>query len=236
MKSKSIRHKSNTELWEKYKILCNQTIKANKEAKANYFSDKIEENKDNPTALWWQFKSLGCSNKIKENAKIVLNINEEKCYEAKRIVNFFCRFFTNIASNLRDKLPKIQQKYNTESQTFKSFYQNKNITPKSFKIQRVTKDFVLKQLRNLNPCKSTGIDEIPAKFLKDGANEIKTVITHIINLSIDTGIVPDELKFAKVKPLYKKNSRLDAGNYRPVSILCILSKILEWAVYVQIKD
>ena len=123
-----------------------------------------------------------------------------------------------------------------ESQTFKSFYQNKNITPKSFKIQRVTKDFVLKQLRNLNPRKSTGIDEISAKFLKDGANEIKTVITHIINLSIDTGIVPDELKFAKVKPLYKKNSRLDAGNYRPVSILCIISKILERAVYVQIED
>ena len=55
-------------------------------------------------------------------------------------------------------------------------------------------------------------------------------------MSIDTGIVPDELKFAKVKPLYKKNSRLDAGNYRTVSILCILSKILERVVYVQIED
>ena len=55
-------------------------------------------------------------------------------------------------------------------------------------------------------------------------------------MSIDTGIVPDELKFAKVKPFYKKNSRLDAGNYRPVSILCIISKILERAVYVQIED
>ena len=60
--------------------------------------------------------------------------------------------------------------------------------------------------------------------------------SHLINLSIDTGIVPDELKYAKVKPLYKKNSRLDAGNYRPVSILCIVSKILERAVYVQVED
>ena len=98
MKIKSIKHKSNTELWKRYKTLRNQTTKAKNEAKENYFSDKIEENKNNPTALWRQFKSLGISNKIIENAKIVLNIDEEKCHEAKRIVNFFCRSFTNIAS------------------------------------------------------------------------------------------------------------------------------------------
>ena len=39
-----------------------------------------------------------------------------------------------------------------------------------------------------------------------------------------------------VKPLYKKNSRLEVGNYRPVSILCIVSKILERAVYIQIQE
>ena len=54
-------------------------------------------------------------------------------------------------------------------------------------------------------------------------------------MSIDTNTVPDELKFAKVKPLFKKNSRLDVGNYRPVSILCIVSKILERSVYVQME-
>ena len=53
--------------------------------------------------------------------------------------------------------------------------------------------------------------------------------------SIVTNTVPDELKFAKVKPLFKKNSRLDVGNYRPVSILCIVSKILERAVLVQLE-
>ena len=107
--------------------------------------------------------------------------------------------------------------------------------PKSFKISRVSVQFVHKELMNLNPHKSTGIDNIQSKFLKDGANEIKHILTHIINLSIDTNTVPDELKFAKVKPLFKKNSRLDVGNYRPVSILCIVSKILERAVYVQME-
>ena len=54
-------------------------------------------------------------------------------------------------------------------------------------------------------------------------------------MSIGTHFVPDELKYAIVKPLFKKNSRLDVGNYRPVSILPIISKILERAIYVQIE-
>jgi len=57
-----------------------------------------------------------------------------------------------------------------------------------------------------------------------------------MNLSIDTATVPDEFKFAKVIPLYKKNSRLDPGNYRPVSILCNLSKVLEQIIYEQIEE
>ena len=55
-------------------------------------------------------------------------------------------------------------------------------------------------------------------------------------MSIETGIVPDELKSAIVKPLFKKGSRLEVGNYRPVSLLCIISKVLERAIYVQLYD
>ena len=63
-------------------------------------------------------------------------------------------------------------------------------------------------------------------------NVIKSVITHIVNLSIETETVPDELKSAIVKPLFKKNSRLEVGHYRPVIILCIVF-FLERAIYVQ---
>merc|ERR1739840_50068 len=124
----------------------------------------------------------------------------------------------------------------TLSQIFKNFYINKGIIPKSFNISQVSEDFVYRELCKLNPNKSTGIDGIKSKFLKDGANVIKSVITHIVNLSIETETVPDELKSAIVKPLFKKNSRLEAGNYRPVSILCIVSKIIERAIYVQVQD
>ena len=65
-------------------------------------------------------------------------------------------------------------------------YYGKNIVPKSKNILPVTEEFVVKELLKLNPNKSTGVDNIQAKFLKDGAHEIKGVITHIINVSIVT--------------------------------------------------
>ena len=55
-------------------------------------------------------------------------------------------------------------------------------------------------------------------------------------MSNETGTEPDELKSAIVKPLFKRGSRLEVGNYRPVSLLCIISKVLERAIYVQLYD
>ena len=71
--------------------------------------------------------------------------------------------------------------------------------------------------------------------MKDGAAAIIDQVLHIVNLSISSEIVPTEFKKARVKPLFKKGSRLDAGNYRPVSILPVLSKILERAVNDQLN-
>ena len=100
----------------------------------------------------------------------------------------------------------------------------------------ITEQFVNTELSNLNISKSTGYDGIPAKFLKDASSEIKGVVTYLINLSLIANKFPDEMKHAKVKPLYKKNKKTEVENYRPVSILCILSKILERAVHKQLEE
>ena len=69
-----------------------------------------------------------------------------------------------------------------------------------------------------------------------GTDCIVTPVTHIINISINTETVPAAFKEAKVIPLFKKGSTLDPGNYRPVSILSVLSKILERAAHSQLSD
>ena len=90
-------------------------------------------------------------------------------------------------------------------------------------------------LKGLSPRKATGLDDLPAGFIRDGAEGIAYPISYIINLSLKTGVVPDEMKTARVIPLYKKNSKLEPSNYRPVSILSTLSKILERAVHIQLE-
>ena len=62
------------------------------------------------------------------------------------------------------------------------------------------------------------------------------ILCHIINLSLIQGSVPDSLKSARVFPLFKKNDNTEVGNYRPVSILNVISKILERVVYDQRND
>ena len=98
----------------------------------------------------------------------------------------------------------------------------------------VSGSFIRSQLNGMKANKSTGLDGISAKFLKDGAALLTEPVKHLINMSILTEVVPDKFKEARVRPLFKKGSRLDPGNYRPVSILPVLSKVLERAVNSQL--
>ena len=88
----------------------------------------------------------------------------------------------------------------------------------------------------LNINKGTGLDNLPAKFLKDSADVLKSHLAFIINLSIATERVPDDMKHARITPIFKKNNKFDVGNYRPVSVLSIASKLLERAVNTQLQN
>ena len=82
-------------------------------------------------------------------------------------------------------------------------------------------------LKELKTNKATGIDNLSGRFLKDGSKVLATPIAQICNLSIKLSTVPDECKIAKLKPLYKKGKKTDPNNYRPISLLPVISKILE---------
>ena len=231
----SNRNKKDKELRKKFNVIRNKLQREVKKAKENYFKNKMEENKDNPKKLWGQLNTIGYSNKTKDRSKIVLESEGVKCHDSKKVCKSFNDYFLNVASILVSKLPSAPNIFTTNTHIFRSFYVNKNITPNNFALQSVTENFVYHELMRLNPNKSTGLDGINARFLRDGANELKYVLTFIINLSISTNNVPIEMKKAKVRPLFKKNDRLQVSNYRPVSILNVVSKLLERAVYTQLE-
>ena len=88
-----------------------------------------------------------------------------------------------------------------------------------------------KIVSKFNPNKSPGHDGIGNFIIKKVIHEISEPLTDIFNLSLSTGIVPYELKIAKVIPIYKKDDAEIFSNYRPVSVLPCLSKILERLVF-----
>ena len=79
--------------------------------------------------------------------------------------------------------------------------------------------------------KSAGYDNIPMSIIKRSINSISTPLTHIVNLSIIHGIVPNELKIARVVPIFKSCDKALFSNYRPISVLPCFSKILERIIY-----
>ena len=97
------------------------------------------------------------------------------------------------------------------------------------KVLNIGEEDILKSIHSLNVSKASGLDGLSARFLKDGANQLSSAIAHIINLSLYSGRrpIPDDMETARVVPLHKKNSKSEPENYRPVSILTVMSTILE---------
>ena len=76
--------------------------------------------------------------------------------------------------------------------------------------------------------------DIPAYLLKVTLDVHLSLVTKIINLPLENGCSPDDLKLAEVRPIFKKNDDLDKENYRPVSALFNVSKVFERIIYSQI--
>ena len=94
-------------------------------------------------------------------------------------------------------------------------------------------NFVLKELAKLEVTEASGPDGITARLLKDVAPVIAKPITYLVNLTTSTGLIPAEWKDARVTSIFKSGARNDVNNYRPISVLPLVSKIMEHAIQVQ---
>ncbi|KAL9957026.1 hypothetical protein ACROYT_G038609 [Oculina patagonica] len=100
-------------------------------------------------------------------------------------------------------------------------------TPPPFEIPPITRNIIEQDLRKVSLNKATGLDEISIRLLKSALPAISPSLENIYNASISSGIFSDAFKKAKVTPVHKKDSAHQRGNFRPISVLPILSKPLE---------
>ncbi len=91
----------------------------------------------------------------------------------------------------------------------------------------ITVKAVRNKIQKLKPDSAAGPDEIGPKLLQELESVLSTPLASIFRESINTGDVPEDWKRANVTPIFKKGSKSDPGNYRPVSLTSVCCKLLE---------
>ena len=142
------------------------------------------------------------------------------------IANKFNEYFSNIGPNLANKIPP-------STVSFKHFLQG--CRTESIFLRDVEESEIRKIVLSLKEG-APGIDEITSKALKYVIDHIVSPISHVCRLSLIQGYFPQELKLAKIVPLYKSNDPSHFNNYRPISLLSVFSKIIEKVMYERLYD
>lgn len=216
--------------FEKYKVLRNKVTAAIRKSKRNFFNNAINEKTDSKH-LWRNINdiaNLGKSNNMVLPDKLIVNNQvSEGMFD---IINELNKHFVNI-SNIVDKVE-------FSNLNFAKLKQNLDHKLKfiEFNIDFISALEVKQIIDKLDSNKATGLDEIGPRILKHCGDYITPIIANIINNSIKKGIFPECLKSARVLPIYKSGDKNDPSNYRPISILCTLSKIFEKHVAIQLQD
>jgi len=139
------------------------------------------------------------------------------------IANGFNQFYINIGKDLATNIKQTTKKPHELLQPLNQV--------NSFYFAPTDENEIETIIRQMKPKTSFGHDEISPKLLKDTYSSILKPLTYIINLSMSTGTVPNEMKLAKVIPIYKSDDKSKFKNYRPVSLLPAFSKVLERVIY-----
>ena len=84
--------------------------------------------------------------------------------------------------------------------------------------------------------RATGLDSISVRLFKEAGPVIIPSLSHAINVSIASGYFPDKWKIFKIFSLYKEDIKSEPNNYRPISILPIVSKIIEKVIFYQLYE
>ena len=199
----------------KWKQQRNKVNKLIKEAEEKLELDIAKDCKTNPKKLWKYIKS---NTKVKTAISPLHNRNTGKLTtnekeQADVLAQQFASVMVEEPVGDIPRLPRKELK-----------------TPPLHKI-KVTEEMVLMKLNNLNTTKSSGPDEIHPRILKETAKSIAPALTALYNNILNSHEIPEDWRSAIISALFKKGDKTDPGNYRPVSLTCIICKILESIIY-----
>ena len=208
----------------------NATLKkAIRLAKQKFHQDKCTEYKSNTRKLWQLINRISGRMNDKSTSIDYLSIDGMREYNGNKIANSLAKYFATVGETFARKIPNATKSVDQYLRLLQSNRDNLFLAP-------CTMNELNKIIQNLPNKKSSGADHISNILLKQIGESILLPLTIIVNESLSSGVFPDLMKIAEVIPLHKGKSRDSGSNYRPISLLTTMSKVLEKVVYIHVYN
>ena len=200
---------------------------------------KVTDNK-----YFWKTIKPNFTDKVLKDEKIVLAENDKVITADTDLAEIFKDHFENIVESLHIECPcKVDLDREPVANAIKNFSQHPSIlkikentnSSACFSCRTVSKEDLLHQLNSLDSTRVTQKCNIPTNIIKKNYEIFSGFLFENFNNIILTLLFPEQLKYADVKPIFKKEFRNDKRNYRPVSILSNISKIHERHLYKKLE-
>ena len=150
-------------------------------------------------------------------------VNKTEINDAAGIANHFTTYFSSVGKNLA-------MKFSEQNVADHHKFLGKRVS-NSIYLEPTSPLEVFKEINSLNLNKSPGLDGISAYFIKLASDNIAVPLSISCNLSFSESVFPNCVKNAEVIPLFKTGSKSELSNYRPISLLSCLSKVVEKLIY-----
>ena len=209
---------------ERYINYQNCYNKLKRSAKLNYYKRQVDESKMNTKKLWRVLNNVIGKNKNKGSIIPYITIDGICKYNPSTIANEFGKFYSSIGSSLAQKI-KVGGK------GIDQCIQNIPRTVDSLALHATSPSEIETIIRSIPSKTSYGHDKISNVILESLNEAISLLLCRIFNQSIMEGRFPELMKLAEVVPLYKSKEMDIVINYRPISLLITISKVLEKIIY-----
>ena len=213
---------------KEYKEYCSILQSSLRKAKCSYYHKQFQNSISDIKKTWSKINEVLCRKSKKAEMPDYFLDGNKVLTENVDIANCFNNFFANIGPTLANSIKGPM------GQSYKDYLKIR--IESNFSFDTVDNGYVLNLIKKLKPKTSSGHDGLSSIMLGDIAVSVSPILTCIINQSLCTGIFPESLKVAKIIPIYKKENQHLTDNYRPVSLLPIISKIFEKVVFIQVYD
>ncbi len=208
-----------------YKQYCKILKRCIEKSKQNYYQTLFSNIQNDTKKVWKTINEIVTIKAKSSDSPTLITVNNDNVTDPKTMANHFNDFFRNIGPNLAQNIPLTEKR-------FAEFLGLRNDA--EFEFSACSEDEVKRIILNLKNTKSESLDTIPTKIVKSSSEILSRHLTTIFNFSLRCGVFPDMLKSAKIRPIHKAESRKLLTNYRPISILSPISKILERIVFNQL--